>query len=166
MRYWDLASSKEKQKTAESGQPCWTAGVLMAIDAHENIYIRHVKRFRETPLKVQEMIKHCAEMDGRNCYVAIEEDPGQAGKFVSASYRSLLEGYALLTPAPTQNKVARASPLSAKAEFGKVHLVQGHWNEDFILEAESFPESKFKDQIDAAGGCYNELKNLPKIWIS
>jgi predicted phage terminase large subunit-like protein len=173
VRYWDLASSKAKQNVAESGQPCWTAGTLMAIEWADysarkvkTIYIRHVKRFRETPLIVEKYIKECAERDGNNCHVGVEEDPGQAGKSVSEHYKALLMGYAIHTPRADQNKVVRASPLSAKAEDLCVKLVRGAWNEDFISEAESFPESKFKDQIDSASGAYNLLFELPDYWVS
>lgn len=165
IRYWDLASSKEKQKTSEAGQPCRTAGVKMTI--HNNkIYIVHIEKFRQSPLIVEQQIKNMAQQDGFNCYVAIEEDPGQAGVALSAHYQTLLTGYATLFPRPAENKVVRASPLSAKAEDLDVILVHGQWNEDFISEAESFPESKFKDQIDAASGAYNTLMNMPHIWVA
>lgn len=165
VRYWDLASSKEKQKTSESGQPCRTAGVKMCL--HDgNVYIIHVEKFRESPLIVEKRIENIASQDSYNCFVAIEEDPGQAGKALSAHYQQLLTGYATLFPRPAKNKVARASPLSAKAEHLEVILIEGEWNEDFISEAESFPESKFKDQIDAASGAYNTLKTNQEIWIA
>jgi predicted phage terminase large subunit-like protein len=47
------------------------------------------------------------------------------------------------------NKLTRALPWIALAEEGRVRLVAGRWNEDFITEACSFPHGTHDDQIDA-----------------
>jgi predicted phage terminase large subunit-like protein len=47
------------------------------------------------------------------------------------------------------NKLTRALPWIALAEEGRVRLVAGRWNEDFITEACSFPHGHNDDQIDA-----------------
>lgn len=173
IRYWDLASTKEKQKIAESGQPCYTAGCLLAIDWENRVegkikavYVKHVERFREAPGKLEKKIKNIAEQDGIDTYVGIEEDPGAAGKITSSHFQNILSDFALLTPKKTDNKIAAASPLSAQAEHGKVKLVRGKWNEDFITEAENFPDGKFKDQVDAAAGAFNTHKTIPDVWIA
>jgi predicted phage terminase large subunit-like protein len=173
IRYWDLASTKEKQKKAESGQPCYTAGGLVAIDWEDRatnkirmIYIKHVSRFRKAPADVEKKIESLAEADGINTYIGIEEDPGAAGVIVSHHFANLLQDYALLTPKKTDNKIAAASPLSAQAEKGKVCLVRGKWNEAFIDEAENFPDGKFKDQVDAVAGAFNTLKTIPDVWVA
>ncbi|HVF48133.1 MAG TPA: phage terminase large subunit, partial [Pyrinomonadaceae bacterium] len=47
------------------------------------------------------------------------------------------------------DKITRALPWIALAEEGRVHLVRGGWNQDFIDEACSFPSGSHDDQIDA-----------------
>ncbi len=47
------------------------------------------------------------------------------------------------------DKVTNALPWIALAEEGKVFLVRGPWNTDFIDEAASFPSGTHDDQIDA-----------------
>ena len=47
------------------------------------------------------------------------------------------------------SKLTRALPWIALAEEGRVRLVAGRWNEDFITEACSFPHGHHDDQIDA-----------------
>jgi predicted phage terminase large subunit-like protein len=47
------------------------------------------------------------------------------------------------------NKLTRALPWIALAEEGRVRLVAGRWNEDFITEACGFPHGHNDDQIDA-----------------
>ena len=47
------------------------------------------------------------------------------------------------------DKVTRALPWIALAEEGRVFLIKGTWNEDFIEEAAAFPSGTNDDQIDA-----------------
>jgi len=47
------------------------------------------------------------------------------------------------------DKLTRALGWLALAEEGKVHLVRGAWNDEFIDEAASFPTGTHDDQIDA-----------------
>ncbi len=47
------------------------------------------------------------------------------------------------------NKLTRALPWIALAEEGRVRLVAGRWNQEFIEEACSFPHGLHDDQIDA-----------------
>jgi predicted phage terminase large subunit-like protein len=49
----------------------------------------------------------------------------------------------------TGDKVSRALPWIALAEEGRVFLVRGSWNTEFIDEACSFPAGTHDDQIDA-----------------
>ena len=48
-----------------------------------------------------------------------------------------------------RSKVSRALPWIALAEEGRLHLVRGPWNRDFIDKACSFPSGSHDDQIDA-----------------
>ena len=50
---------------------------------------------------------------------------------------------------PRGDKFSRALGWMALAEAGKVFLVRGHWNRDFVDEAASFPQGTHDDQIDA-----------------
>ena len=54
----------------------------------------------------------------------------------------------------------RAEALSAQAEAGNVKLVRGAWNKAFIEEAAFFPNSDFKDQIDAASRAFHRLVKM------
>ena len=49
----------------------------------------------------------------------------------------------------TESITARAFTWNALAEEGRVYLVRGAWNTDFIDEACSFPAGHHDDQIDA-----------------
>ena len=59
----------------------------------------------------------------------------------------------------------RAIPFANQADAGNVALITGEWNAPFLEEAELFPDGQFKDQIDAASGCINELTLKPQLTV-
>ena len=73
----------------------------------------------------------------------------------------MLMGYDARFSVESGDKVLRVEPLSAQCEAGNVKLVKGSWIEDFLSEAEFFPNG-FKDQIDAAGRAFRRLLMIIK----
>ena len=49
---------------------------------------------------------------------------------------------------PSKDKVARVSDISASLESGRVSLVRGKWNEEFINQLVRFPAGKHDDMVD------------------
>jgi predicted phage terminase large subunit-like protein len=60
-----------------------------------------------------------------------------------------LRGRSLRSIRVTDPKTARAVPWINTAEQGRLYLIRGPWNEEFIDEACSFPLGTHDDQIDA-----------------
>jgi phage terminase large subunit-like protein len=50
------------------------------------------------------------------------------------------------------DKVERARPWQRRAKQGRVKLVRGAWNLDFIREATSFPKGRHDDDVDTVSG--------------
>lgn len=50
------------------------------------------------------------------------------------------------------DKVERARPWQRRAKQGRVKLVRGTWNLDFIREATSFPKGRHDDDVDTVSG--------------
>lgn len=151
VRFWDLAGTEKKKNK----DPDYTATCLLG-EAKGRYYILEVRRDRRTPGGVEDWIKTKASDDGVGIRIGIEEEGGASGKFVSDYFqRKALKGYALWNMRPTKSKVARATPVSTAAEAGNVYLVEGDWNADFLDEAELFPQSPHKDQVDALSGAFD-----------
>jgi predicted phage terminase large subunit-like protein len=53
---------------------------------------------------------------------------------------------------PLGDKVERARPWQLRAKQGRVKLVRGPWNLDFIREATSFPKGRHDDDVDTVSG--------------
>ena len=47
--------------------------------------------------------------------------------------------------------------MAAQWQLGLFDVVAGAWNEAYFNQLESFPESKFKDMVDAGSSAFNEL---------
>jgi predicted phage terminase large subunit-like protein len=58
-------------------------------------------------------------------------------------------------------KLLRAQPWFNLIEAGKVVLVRGAWNKEFVEELETFPEGLHDDQIDAVSIAHEELTKPP-----
>ena len=155
VRVWDLAGTVDG---------AYTAGVLMGRvppssgDIHGGWTVMHVVRGQWTPGTRDGVILQTAQADGRATRVLIEQEPGSGGIAQVDALKRMLAGWNVQAVAPTGDKVARAGPLASQAEVGRVSLVAGAWNSDFLDELEAFPEGDYLDQVDAAAHAFNALQ--------
>ena len=49
---------------------------------------------------------------------------------------------------PSKDKVARVQDISASLESGRVSLLKGKWNEEFVQQLVKFPSAKHDDMVD------------------
>lgn len=157
VRVWDLAGTKPHDKNPD---PDWTRGLLMGIDARKNYYMLDMVGCRDTPGNVENLIRSTAERDGSGVRVHIQQDPGQAGKAQIEHFkRNVLNGFRVIgEPTGNKSKEDRADPASGAAENGLIYMVRGDWNNDFLTEAEMFPQQGFHDDmIDVLADAYRIL---------
>jgi predicted phage terminase large subunit-like protein len=157
VRRWDLAASE----VAPGADPDWTVGLKM-LRSGGAYYIEDVIRFRASAGLVATRIKNTADQDGKEVYVRLPQDPGQAGKSQKLSYVGMLAGFKVRVRPETGSKVDRALPFAAQVEGGNVYLVEGPWNATFLEEASLFPGAPHDDQVDGASGAFNDLVELSK----
>jgi predicted phage terminase large subunit-like protein len=153
VRAWDLAATKP----IDSSDPDWTAGVKMSKDYDGLFYVEHVDRFRESSLKVEQIIMATASRDGSLVKVRLSKDPGQAGVAQVDNLTRKLAGYRVIAEPESGKKDVRAQPFAAQCEAGNVKIVAGAWNSAFFDELEGFPLGGHDDQVDAASNAFNEL---------
>lgn len=149
VRGWDLAGTKRKKSA-------WTVGLKLR-RANGMIIIEDVKRIRGKPFEVKTLIKETAVEDGMTVKQSLPKDPGQAGVHQKDDYADLLEGHNFRFSAETGDKEFRAIGIASQVEAEKVVMVRASWNATFIDELRSFPNSLFKDQVDALSRAYMEL---------
>ena len=157
VRFWDLAATKKKSER-KSDDPDWTAGVLMACDERNRIWICDMERLRDTPGRVEDRVRHCAALDGVYVPIVIAQEPGSEGIILIDHWRrNVLCGHIVEGWRETGDKALRAGPIASYAEAGHVNLVRGPWVRAFIDELESFPQGEHDDQVDALSGGYQWL---------
>ena len=116
---------------------------------------------------IEDKIKVTAQRDGYNVDIFMEQEPGSAGVNTIDHYaREVLKSYSFQGKKESGSKVLRASRVSAAAEGGRIKIVSGAWNKEFLDELEVFPGGRYKDQVDAFSGAYDKLKNyIQYSWI-
>lgn len=152
VRYWDKAGT--------SGAGAYTCGTLLARARNGLFYVEDVVRGQWSALERETVILQTAQMDAaRYGQVAIwhEQEPGSGGKESAEATTRNLAGHRVYAERVTGDKITRAGPFSAQAEAGNVKLVKGAWNRAFLEELASFPNGKYKDQVDSASGAFNKL---------
>jgi predicted phage terminase large subunit-like protein len=160
VRAWDRAATASIEADA-------TAGFLLGIK-DQTIYILDGIHVRDNPNEIKNLIRRTAEADGHETQIALFQDPGSAGKYEAQDTAGFLMGFnvSIESTSSTGGKINFAKPLSAQALAGNVVLVRGRWNNDFINEAEMFPEGKYDDQIDSASLAFKKCINCHVVLCS
>lgn len=149
VRFWDLATDAKSQLDH-------TAGAAVGFGDDGTLYIRDVMDGQWTWPDARQRIKLVAEAE--RFPVGVEA----VGGFKTA-FQNLLE---VMPPyvqchefGVDRDKFLRAQAWTAMVANGKVALVRGNWNMDFIMQAEAFPSGKNDDMIDAVSGGYTMLQS-------
>jgi predicted phage terminase large subunit-like protein len=153
VRYWDLAATEK----IEGNDPDWTVGIKLGMSKAGVLYVIHAVRMRVSPLNVKRTIKNTAQGDGHGTWVALPQDPGQAGKAQADDFVRELMGYTVMVRRESGDKITRFGPFSAQAQAGNVKFVRGPWNEEVFNSLESFPDAAHDDDADACAGAMNVL---------
>lgn len=160
VRMWDLAGTKPSPTNSD---PDWTVGVLMVYDDGMT-YILDVKRIRENPDKVEELVADTAREDGLAVAIRVEKEPGQSGKSQIMHYgKNIVPGYDFDEIQPSGDKEVRARPLASAVRRGMVKLLQGPWVTDYLDEMSAFdpPHSTIHDdQVDASSHAYGVVTGI------
>lgn len=165
VRCWDLAAT---EKTA-NGDPAFTAGVLMGKRKNGRYIVADVVNKQMSASDVRKTIKHTAQQDiakYKRVKIRLPKDPGQAGKEQAESYIKFLSGFNVVTVAESGSKEARAEPMAAQWQAGNFDILTGPWNEEYLQQLENFPDSKFKDMVDASANGFTELETQNVFDIS
>jgi predicted phage terminase large subunit-like protein len=159
IRYWDKAG------TTDGG--AFTAGVLMHELFEGGWFIENVKRGQWAASKREATILSTAEADATrwgkmSIEIWLEQEPGSGGKESAERSVAMLKGYKAYADPVRGDKETRADPYAAQWQNGNITLLRAPWNDSFLDEHEAFPASKYKDQVDAAGGAF--AKTVGKIY--
>lgn len=158
-RYWDKAGTKDAG--------CFTAGVLMGETFDGVIWVLDVVRGQWEAATREKQIKMTAQMDGKKVRVGLEVEPGSSGKESAQNTANNLLGWIVKQDRVTGDKIERAEPFASAVNNELIHVPLGApWLREYIAEMQFFPDSTYKDQMDASSGSYNMLtQNKVRIGV-
>lgn len=157
VRCWDLAATEK----SDTGDPAYTAGVLIGKRKNGRYVIADVINKQMSASDVRQTIKLTAQSDRakyKRVRIRLPKDPGQAGKEQADSYIKFLSGFDVTTVAESGSKEARAEPMAAQWQAGNFDIVAADWNDPYLIQLENFPDSKFKDMVDASANGFAEIE--------
>lgn len=160
LRAWDFAGTPVTEATP---RPDATVGIKCTYDKEDgSFYILDMVKLRDRAAVVEQAMMKAAKEDGREVYVSIPVDPGQAGKH-SADLRKaklMSEGSKVVLAKTRGSKLSRAEPFLIALQEGKVHVVKGVFGQEEYTNIENFTGKRNRfcdDEIDCLGDCYNAL---------
>jgi predicted phage terminase large subunit-like protein len=159
-RFWDLAGT---EKDVDKPDPDHTASALVRV--YKDItYILDVTDDRLEPDQVERLMRQTAEVDGVRVGIAVEQEPGQSGKWQISSFLKLLKGFKVEGFPSSGDKRVRASPLAAQVNGGNVVMLRGKWNKMYLDQIANFPYGKHDDMADASSGGYNVETGITRLF--
>lgn len=150
VRYWDLAATTKE--TADQ-----TAGAKVGLGDDGTLFIADVLAGRWEWPDARRVITSTALADGAGVQVGIEAAMLQVGMIQELRRDPQLAAHTLRGVRVEADKVVRANAWAARAEGGKVALVEGPWVGPFLSEVCDFPMGPHDDQVDAVSGAVKML---------
>ena len=152
-RFWDCAATELRP----GKDPDFTVGTKLSKFEDGTFYVEDVVRGRWSPHVVDETIVKTAQLDGPKVKIREEQEPGASGKSMIAIHTRMLAGYDYAGRAPSGAKTTRWRPVAVQAEAGNVVLLRGEWNQAWLQEITTVPDSKHDDQADSVAGAFEEV---------
>ncbi|MGK4223161.1 phage terminase large subunit [Parabacteroides distasonis] len=141
--FLDTAYDEKKQKTDND-----PSGILAACLLQNYMFIFHAQKvWKEFP-ELMRFIPDYVRAHGYDDRSTIRIEPKANGISVIQAVRKFTKLNVTRTPAPTDSKEVRLHAVSPKIECGRVILVEGDWNEDFVDEVSQFPAKTHDEYVD------------------
>lgn len=138
-------SNRDKSDQQQKNDP---TGIISTCLIDNTLYITNAVRvFKKFP----DLVKFIPEWVNANGYTnqsTIRIEPKASGISVVDQLKDITNLNVTYTPSPKDDKATRLNAVSPKIEAGRVVLVSGGWNEDFIDEICGFPARRHDEYPD------------------
>lgn len=128
------------------------SGIIATCCIGETLYITHAKKML---LKFPDLIRFIPRYVREHGYTphsSIRIEPKANGLSVIDQLREITSLNVATTPSPREGKETRLNAASPVVEGGRVVLVEGTWNEEFVEEICGFPVKPHDEYVDVL--CY------------
>ena len=142
--FLDTAYDEKKKKTDND-----PSGIMAACRIRNNIYITHAKKvWKEFPDLLKFLPEYLYANDYDESQSTLRVEPKANGKSVVQQLETSTDLNVTYTPTPTDSKGVRLHGISPKVECGRVYVVEGDWNDEFIDEVCGFPTKAHDEYVD------------------
>lgn len=142
--FLDTAYDEKKKKTDND-----PSGIIAVCKIKNNIYVTNAKKVWKT---FPDLLRFLPEFLYANDYddgqSTLRVEPKANGKSVVQQLEESTRLNVTYTPTPTDAKDVRLHAVAPKVECGRVYLVDGEWNDDFIDEVCGFPTKVHDEYVD------------------
>jgi len=156
-RYWDLAASV--RQTAD-----YTASVAVAMDDSGNVFLKEGIHLRAEWPDVQKLMIRTMLQDA-SVFHYIEKALHGIAALQELMRVKEIAHISINDVQPQGDKVQRAMAWAARAEQGKVHIVNGEWVSEFLDEVSMFPHGKHDDYVDSVSGSMPMLGSAGRLLL-
>ena len=143
-----LDSAYEERKQKSDNDP---SGIIATCKIGNNLYIYNAKKvWKDFP----ELLAFLPEYLYANDYSSestLRIEPKANGKSIVQQLMATTDLNVVETPPPKDSKATRLHAVSPKIECGRVWIVEGDWNEEFIDEVCGFPTKAHDEYVDILG---------------
>lgn len=152
VRFWDFASTAADMATAQSYYSASQKWVRIGdTDYILDCYWEQVSGSDD------DSVLRLAQQDGVGCLTRWELEGGSASSRYEARLKADLAGFDSGGVKPLGDKVTRAIPWARRAQQGKIKLLRGAWNDQFLAAVHNFDGKKkplINDIVDSGSGAY------------
>lgn len=155
IRYWDRAATEPNE---ENEDPDWTVGLKMVEMAEGYYVVTDVSRDRLDPGDVEELIDYNVQLDGEDCVLGLEQEPGASGKKEVYDYEKKYSNVVDIHIAnKTKSKLTCWKPAARASKRKEIKLLRAGWNTALLNELEAVTDGTQEghdDQADCLAGAY------------
>jgi predicted phage terminase large subunit-like protein len=149
--FLDTAYDERKKKTDND-----PSGIIAACKIKNNIYITHAKKvWKSFPDLLRFLPEYMYANDYDDTSSTLRVEPKANGKSVVQQLEESTTLNVTYTPTPTDAKDVRLHAIAPKVECGRVFIVEGEWNEEFVDEICGFPTKSHDEYVDLLGYAVN-----------
>ena len=131
------------------------SGIIATCRIKNTLYIVHAQKvYKDFPQLVEFLPQYLYAHDYNNSG-SLRIEPKASGKSVVQYLKNYTDLNVVETPPPTDSKSARLRAASPSVEGGRVVLVEGEWNDEFIDELCGFPAKQHDEYVDVLGYAVN-----------
>lgn len=128
------------------------SGIIATCMLGNTLYILNAKKVRMGFPELVRFVQQFTSQNGYDHKSTIRIEPKANGISLIQQLRSSTQLNVTQTPSPTESKEVRLNAIAPTLECGRVKLVEGMWNRDFIDEVTGFPMMKHDEYVDLL--CY------------